>query len=231
MAVLPLLSTKTRLRPGHPKFEEVYLIPDETQYPDVWESAYAQLFSLQSSSPIQKDFIHTLDSHFGFFGYRVHPVTRELRYFHSGIFLKLPGKQSIHPILPGILEYSGYGAVNGYYILISHPDIQTEDGYILHSMYCHLKKPLVKFNSYQKMLREISLGSYPEIPVSLPTVLGKPGTSGLSVPHTGVFLQISLRKFGETPIVLDPLRLYQTTTVGNTTADITDAQDAQSLFA
>ena len=66
------------------------------------------------------------------------------------ISLDLKSGRNIYPVLPGILEYSGYGAVNGHYILLSHPQIQTEDGYILHSMYCHLKKPLVKFNSYQK---------------------------------------------------------------------------------
>ena len=146
--------------------------------------------------------------------------------------LDLKAGRKIHPVLPGVLEYSGYGAVNGYYVLLSHPHIQTEDGYVLHSMYCHLKKPLVKFNSYQKMLREISLGSYPTIEIDTKTILGLASTSGLSREHhPGLFLQLSFRKFDQTPIVIDPIRAYQTDTITNSTSDMLDQKSIEKLFS
>ncbi|MEZ4103386.1 MAG: hypothetical protein R3B55_02430 [Candidatus Paceibacterota bacterium] len=69
-------------------------------------------------------------------------------------------KTPIKPILDGVLEYSGFGHVNGHYVFLSHPEIITEDGFKMYSLYMHLKQPLVKFNSYQKMLRQISFNHY-----------------------------------------------------------------------
>jgi hypothetical protein len=111
--------------------------------------------------------------------------------------------------------------VNGYYVLLSHPDIVTEDGYVFHTMYCHLKKPFVKFNSYQKMLREISLGSHPIVLVDMDVCVGHASTSGVSrEQYPGLYFECSFRKFDEIPIVIDPLQLYYVRPVRNKTADI-----------
>lgn len=229
--ILPPLIHKTCPRPSRPDFEELYRIPDQDRHQEFWHDVYDHLRSLQIHSPVRRDVLNYIDSRFGYFGLRVHPVTREPQYFHVGISLALKAGRKIYPVADGVLEYSGYGAVNGHYVLLSHPDIKTEDGYVLHSMYCHLKKPLVKFNSYQKMLREISLGSYPEISIAKKTILGLASTTGLSRDnHPGVYLQLSFRKFNETPIVLDPVRFYHDSVQQNATADITDTDEIARLF-
>lgn len=221
MIRIPSVINKTIQRPNRPQLEEPYLIPDLAQYSDFWSQVYSRLRKASFGSPCSHDIDSVINDEYGYYGFRVHPVTKELRYFHAGISLDLDFGTEIRPIFPGVLEYSGYGAVNGHYVLLSHPEIQTEDGYVLHTMYCHLKKPLLKFNSYQKMLREISLSSYPIISVSLEQVLGTASVSGLSrASSPGIYLQISLRKFDQTPIVLNPMLLYADEEYKNTTAEI-----------
>lgn len=229
--VLPSLKEHTMPRPGKPRFEEPYLVPDD-QYDDFWESIYRSLRSLKFRSPVVRKIRSYINPLFGFFGFRVHPVTQEPHYFHAGISLDLKNNRKIYPIASGILEYAGYGAVNGHYVLLSHPDVLTEDGYVLHSMYCHLKKPLVHFNSYQKMLREISLGSYPLVEVPADTVLGTAATSGLSREnHPGIYLQLSFRKYNEIPIIIDPLRVYQEKKGVNTSREMSSPEEILKMFA
>lgn len=231
MIVLPPLFEKTVPRPHKPNFEEQYRIPDIYNDNDFWEKIYDYLSSLKFHSPVLRDIKKYINKQFGCFGYRVHPVTREPRYYHVGVSLDLRAGRKIYSILHGVLEYSGYGAVNGYYVLLSHPQIQTEDGYVFHSMYCHLKKPLVKFNSYQKMLREISLGSYPIIEIDTKTILGLASTTGVSREnHPGLYLQFSFRKLDHTPIVVDPLRSYGLTQMINSTATLIDQTSIDAIF-
>lgn len=231
MIILPVLRDKTIPRPDRPLFEESYHIPDIVNHAKIWSEIYSVIRDLKIYSPVLRSIRQYINPLFGYFGFRVHPVTKEPKYFHTGISLDLKAGRKIYPVLSGILEYAGYGAVNGYYVLLSHPQIQTEDGYILHSMYCHLKKPLVKFNSYQKMLREISLGSHPIIEINSKTVLGLASTSGLSRDtYPGLYLQLSFRKFDCTPIVIDPTRAYYKVTRTNTTKDIVDTQIIDELF-
>lgn len=231
MIVLPPLIDKTKARPSHPDFEETYLVPDTESYGDFWQHIYRFMRNLKLRSPVRRDIQNYINPLFGYFGYRVHPVTHTPRYFHVGVSLDLKRGRKIYPVLPGVLEYSGYGAVNGYYVLLSHPHIQTEDGYVLHSMYCHLKKPLVKFNSYQKMLREISLRSYPIVPIETKQLLGIASTTGVSRDnYPGLYLQFSFRKFDQKPIVIDPMRVYHESTQENESADIIDNEIIKELF-
>ncbi|MCA9353178.1 hypothetical protein KC901_03280 [Patescibacteria group bacterium] len=231
MIHLPPIVDKSTLRPNRPLFEEPYAIPDLEHHADFWKEVYRFLKTVSFRSPVIRDIKNYIDQRFGYFGFRVHPVTRESQYFHAGLSLDLTRNRKIYPIYPGVLEYAGYGAVNGYYVLLSHPDIVTEDGYVFHSMYCHLKKPLIKFNSYQKMLREISLGSHPIVPVSIKTILGTAASSGLArEQHPGVYLECSFRKFGETPIVIDPFRLYYARPKHNTTQHLTNPEEIEELF-
>lgn len=204
MLRLASLKKITIPRPNTLLFEEKCYIPGETFKKD-WSKIYEQLRTLSLKSPIRKNFLDYMHKETGFFGFQTHPQTKKENYFHLGVSLSPPSNTKIFPILSGVLEYSGYGAVNGHYVLLSHPEIQTEDGYVLHSMYCHLKKPLVKFSSYQKMLREISLGSYPVIEIAEDTLLGTASFSGVASKDTPtLYLQLSFRKFGEDPIILDP---------------------------
>lgn len=231
MIIIPPLKSYTHPRPGRPNYEEPCLVPDE-QYEDFWETAYQFLRAVKLNSPVVRNIRSYVNPLFGFYGFRVHPVTRESRYFHVGLSLDVQKNRKIYPIRKGILEYAGYGAVNGYYILLSHPDIVTEDGYVLHSMYCHLRKPLVKFTSYQKMLREISLGSYPLIEVPKEMILGTASTSGLAREnHPGLYLQLSFRKYNEISIIIDPLRVYQHKKGVNTTENMVDADEIENLMS
>lgn len=208
MLRLASLKKITIPRPNTLLFEEKCYIPGEIFKKD-WSKIYEQLRTFSLKSPIRENFLDYIPKETGFFGFQTHPQTKKENYFHLGISLALPSNTKIFPVLSGILEYSGYGAVNGHYVLLSHPEIQTEDGYVLHSMYCHLKKPLVKFSSYQKMLREISLGSYPLVEIAEDTELGIASFSGVASKDTPtLYLQLSFRKFGEDPIILDPARVF-----------------------
>lgn len=208
MLLLPPIFDKTVLRPEQNDFEPPYHIPHPTQK-DFWFSFYQQLQLCYFHSPVPKDIPTVIDQDIGYYGLRSHPVNPSQPYFHIGIEMKFTTQHEVQPIASGVLEHSGYGAINGYYVLLSHPEVRTEDGYVLHSMYCHLKKPLVRFNSYQKMLREISLGSYPIIDIDTKQVLGMTGNSGVvSGNHQRLYLQLDFRKFDETTIALDPYTIF-----------------------
>lgn len=220
MLRIPSLVNSTQVRPHRLSLEELHLIP-HTSKRAFWKQVYETLYNEKLRSPVVRNIRQYINPLFGFFGIRVHPSTHEIGYFHAGVELEFPKTRRVFPVADGILEYSGYGAINGYYVLISHPQIQTEDGYILHSMYCHLKKPLVKFSSYQKMLREISLGTYPEIPVTIKQELGLAGSSGVTRnDQPRLYLQMDFRKYGKESIALDPLRILNNEQGRNSTAAI-----------
>ncbi|MAQ77305.1 hypothetical protein CL684_02155 [Candidatus Campbellbacteria bacterium] len=231
MFTLPPIAHTTKSRPNRPLYEKPYHIPDE-KYQDFWADIYNFLFAIDMPLPVRDKELDTcINEAYGYFGYRVHPVTKEAKYFHAGLSFDLSHEDAVYPLRDGILEYAGYGAANGHYILISHPDIVTEDGYVFHTMYCHLKKPLVSFSSYQKMLREISLASYPIIPVTTETKLGTASVSGLSRDnHPGLYLQCSFRKMDTPPIVIDPYRMYTNEIKENTTRDIISAKDIEKIY-
>lgn len=210
MIVLPSLREFTKLRPYKSSFEKEHLVPDYETYSDFWKTVHNFLYSLSLGFPLNdENFEKYINPEHGYFGERKHPIKKDDKYFHIGIQLDLKPKTEIKPLLSGILEYSGYEAVNGYYVLLSHPNIKTEDGYVLHTMYCHLKKPLVKFSSYQKMLREISLGSYPLIPISSTEILGYAGNSGVTdFEKPRLYIQCDFRKPDHDPIVVDPMNFF-----------------------
>ncbi len=213
MIVLPELRPYTRRRPYEPSLEKPTLIPDEKAYAPFWEAVYEQLYELGAQAPFRglsrEELISRIPPEHGFFGERFHPILKQ-PYFHLGVELTASPGEKVFPLFSGVLEYSGFGVNCGYSVLLSHPQIQTEDGYVLHTMYCHLKKPLVKFTMKQKMLREISLGTYPIVPVERTTEIGIVGSSGRMVGDSPVlYLQTDFRKFEHRPIVVDPLRFFQ----------------------
>ncbi len=221
MIILPSLVEKTRLRPYRLEIEEQHRVPDIKEHVDFWEKVYDRLLALKFYSPVVRNIAQYINPLFGYFGRCVHPNTHEIGYFHAGVEMEFASSRKIFPVASGILEYSGYGAINGHYVLLSHPQIQTEDGYVLHSMYCHMKKPQVRFSSYQKMLREISLGTYPQIEVHAKQELGTAGNTGVTRDESPrLYLQLDFRKYGEQPIAVDPLLVFNGDHEENATAYI-----------
>ncbi len=160
--------------------KEVRYLPDE-EYAEFWNAVYEVLHRTKIfNPPVRNKFEQRINPYFGFFGDRWNPHTGEPGSFHIGIDIEGRRKTRVRAIADGILEYAGYGVVNGNYIMLSHPQIASEDGYVLHSLYMHLRDLDVKFNSYQKMLREISLRTYPQIPVKADSIIGTIGDSGQS---------------------------------------------------
>lgn len=173
-----------------------------------------------------------IDPYFGYFGFRCHPNTKEPNYFHTGISITEQPKKPVVPICDGVLEYSGFDVVNGFYVFLSHPHIETDDGYVMHSLYMHLKKPLVKFSSYQKMLREISFNKYPQVLIERGTKIGEVGSSGVpDGKHTHLFLQIEFRHPSKKEvIIIDPLRLFGVRSHKNRSAEWGGAEDFSDLL-
>lgn len=219
MLKIPAIANKVLARPGSNDFESPHFIPDYEEHQEFWDMVYEKLRDINFQSPIPKPLEESIDSNIGYYGLRSHPIDPSRPYYHIGVEMRLGEHLDVYPVSSGILEYSGYGATHGYYVLLSHPEVQTEDGYILHSMYCHLKKPLVSFNSYQKMLREISLGSYPLIDIPQEKKLAVVGMSGVvEEKQPTLYLQLDFRKFDEKPITIDPLPIFTGTRKANNSA-------------
>lgn len=229
MKKLPSLFEYTVPRPAvSPKL--LQYIPSE-EYSEFWEAFYATLsahFVFQFPLPGYDRSINPL---FGFFGPRYHPVVHKSNYFHAGIDITAPSKTPILPVAPGILEYAGFGIVNGNYILLSHPTITTEDGFVFHSMYMHLRDMYTRFSSYQKMLREISLHSYPHIPVPLEKPIGTVGSTGNTAgKHIHLHLQCEFRDKKGRSILIDPCALFGSISETNRSAFVHSREDFQALF-
>jgi murein DD-endopeptidase MepM/ murein hydrolase activator NlpD len=129
-------------------------------------------------------------------------------------------KTPIFPIFDGILEYSGFGAINGKYVMLSHPEIRTEDGFVLHSLYMHLRDLKVSFTAYQKMLREVSFNTYPQIPVLQDSQIGILGQTGNAKGYPHLHLQLEFRNEAGDIILVDPLRALGFSSQDNLTKDI-----------
>jgi murein DD-endopeptidase MepM/ murein hydrolase activator NlpD len=209
MEPLPNIEGKIRRRPGPgKKTKKPIYIPDEKKYPKFWRNWYA---SLDASGIFHLPFEgaeQAINPFFGYYGFRCHPVTREPQSFHIGNDMSAAARTEVNVVADGILEYSGFDLISGNYLVVSHPQIEIEGGHQVLSLYMHLRANMVKFTSYQKMLREISLHTYPEIPVSTEQIVGEVGDSGNikgSEPHLHLQVQIKTKK-GKI-ISLDPARV------------------------
>jgi len=205
---LPSVRDAVIPRPGPYKDTVRHLVPNP-EYAEFWEHWYQTLRRQHAITPPVHATIDNIDPLFGNFGLRYHPVTHKPGYFHGGIDITARAKTKVYPILPGVLEYSGYGVVNGKYVLLSHPSVTTDDGFVLMSSVMHLRDTLVRFTSYQKMLREISLHNYPNIELDSKDPIGTVGDSGIvSGYHAHVHVQIELRNRKGEIILLDPALLF-----------------------
>lgn len=227
--MLPSISAYIEKRPGKNGKKQNQYIPSSTDL-DFWEDFYENLKEhtvFDKPLPYLED---KIDPYFGYFGFRFHPNSHEM-HFHTGVSITDKSKKPIVPVCDGVLEYSGFDIVNGFYVFLSHPHIQTEDGFVMHSLYMHLKKPSIKFSSYQKMLREISFHNYPKVLVERGIKIGEVGSTGIpDGKHNHLYLQIEFRHPETKKVVLiDPLRLYGIRTVKNRSASFKSVDDFHDL--
>jgi len=229
MIYLPAIFEMAKQRPGTDAGKDKHLVPDE-EYNEFWEAFYLTLRTHFNFSAPVSDFVQKINPYFGNFGLRFHPVKLEPNYFHLGLDISDKSKTPIKPILDGVLEYSGFGHVNGHYVFLSHPEIVTEDGFKMYSIYMHLKQPSVKFNSYQKMLRQISFNHYPIIPIKKETEIGLMGSTGISEGiHVHLHLQIEFRNEKGQIIVVDPARILGCENCVNLSAKIKSIEEFEKF--
>ena len=216
-------------RPGADAGKDKHLIPNE-EYNEFWDAFYTTLKSHFDFNDPVLNFKDKVNPYFGNFGFRFHPIKIEPNYFHLGLDISDKAKTPVLPILDGMLEYSGFGHVNGHYVFLSHPEVVTEDGFKMYSIYMHLKHVGVKFSSYQKMLRQISFNHYPNIEIKKDKVLGGMGSTGISDGvHVHLHLQIEFRNEKGQIIVLDPARILGYENPGNLSAKIKTKEEFENF--
>lgn len=229
--MLPAIENYICKRPDSGVGRGAHYIPQESEQ-IFWGEFFERLREATIFDNPVPDIVSSINPYFGFFGFRFHPNTKQSRYFHVGVSSTQMSKTLVLPVCDGVLEYSGFDVVNGFYVFLSHPHIQTEDGYVMHSLYMHLKKPLVKFSSYQKMLREISFNAYPKIMIERGTSIGEVGATGVvDGKHHHLHLQIEFRHpHKERIVMIDPLVLFGARSQKNLTADFKTTNDFESLY-
>lgn len=229
--MIPSFEGYIEKRPGKDGKRDDQYIPSKEHF-EFWSDFYE---ALKEHTVFDKPLPHLedkIDPYFGYFGFRFHPNKKESQYFHTGISITEKPKKKIIPICDGVLQYSGFDVVNGFYVFLSHPHIQTEDGYVMHSLYMHLKKPLIKFSSYQKMLREISFNSYPNVLVERGTSIGEVGSTGIPEgKHSHLFLQVEFRHpKKKTVLIINPLSLFGVRPHKNRSSDWKSEEDFHDLY-
>lgn len=193
-------------RPGYPSNNQY--IPNTNEYAEFWQHAYSFLKKHECiQCPTKKEEI-IINELFGYFGKQLHPITKQEDYFHIGLDISAPRKTPIYPILPGILEYSGFTLTNGWYVMLSHPHITSEDGFTLYTLYMHCRQVSVKFNTYQKMLREVSMHTHPKIIIDKETQIAEVGWSGnVENTHSHVHIQCEFRNKEGDIVAINPSEL------------------------
>lgn len=229
MKYLPPIKEATKPRPGSDSGKDKHLVPNE-EYNEFWEAFYKTLRTHFIFNPPIENANEKINPYFGYFGFRFHPVKHEPKYFHLGVDFTDKSKTPISPICDGVLEYSGFGLVNGNYVFLSHPDISTEDGFKMYSIYMHLKTVNVKFSSYQKMLRQISFNNYPNIPIKKDYILGSMGSTGNSEgSHVHLHLQVEFRNEKGDIVVVDPCELFGFESKKNLSAGILTKEEFENF--
>lgn len=229
--ILPDILDKAMVRPGSTPKKYQQLVPNP-EYADFWESFYIYAHKhSQFQEPLPQT-AQNINPYFGYFGLCFHPVTHEANYYHIGLSVTDQAKTPVLPIISGTLEYSGYSLVNGNYVMLSHPQVVTEDGFTLYTLYMHLQDLHVGFSKYQKMLREISMHRYPEIMIAPTGTLGTVGDTGIVQGlHTHLQLQCEFRNAKGVSIAVDPALLLGLKTEPNKTASVKNHQGLHEIYA
>jgi len=227
--LLPAIFEHTKLRPGKYQGFVTHLVPDETKL-EFWGAFYETLNERFSLNLPFADADKKVNQYLGYFGKRFHPKNKTPDYFHVGLDIDGALKAKIFPITRGVLEYSGFGIIDGKYVMISHPEIKTEDGFTLHSLYLHLRDLKVSFTSYQKMLREISFNTYPRIEISAETQIGVMGQTGNAHGHPHLHLQLEFRNEKGDIVLIDPLQSLGFAPGESLTKDIKDISSYEAFL-
>jgi murein DD-endopeptidase MepM/ murein hydrolase activator NlpD len=203
-------------------------IPNQNR--EFWEDFYSQIAATKLQDPIE-DSLEKIDPLFGYFGLRYHPLIQQANYFHTGIDIVDDKSTPIYPVADGIFEYSGYHKINGNYIMLSHPQISTMDGFIMHSLYLHLDDYNIRFKTHQKLLRRLGLKKLTNKFVSHEDPIGALGDSGISKEiFTHLHLQIEFRNQEKKVIIIDPVPCFGGISKENLTKDIKDVKSLKALL-
>ncbi len=224
MEILPAIKDFSIPRPGPYSGACPHFVPNPDEF-EFWTLFYQQMKSQFVFNPPFVNAENTINKYFGYFGLRYHPVKKIGNYFHTGIDFDGKTKTPITPITKGILEYSGFGLINGKYIMLSHPEIRTKDGFVLHSLYLHLRDLKISFTSYQKMLREVSFNSYPLIEIGTDKTIGLLGQTGNAKGYPHLHLQLEFRNEKGDIILIDPVPVMGIPPGESLTKDIKDESE------
>jgi len=218
-------------RPGvYAKVRGEHRIPQDIDG-DFWTHVFKYISDHEQFRHPLRDSSAYVNDFFGHYGFRYHPVNHQSQYFHTGIDINAHHKHDVYPVCDGILEYAGYSLQNGNYVMMSHPHITTEDGFVMYSLYMHLKEVKVGFTRYQKMLREISMRSYPQIATLFDTLIGFVGDSGTPEgKHSHLHLQIEFRHKDGSIIAFDPARILDIENKKNISAEVHDRKGFDMLL-
>ena len=231
MEPLPAIEEKIRRRPGNGrKTKKPIYVPDERKYPKFWRKWYEALDASGVFALPFEGAESAIDPFFGFYGKRWHPITKEPQSFHVGVDFTAESKTPVHAVATGVLEYSGFDIQNGNYVVLSHPELLIEDEGMLLSLYMHMRSNAVKFSSYQKMLREISLHTYPELAIKKESTVGVVGDSG-NIEGFGsrLHMQIQIKTKTGKIVALDPARVLGILPQENLTQDIIDKSEFRQM--
>lgn len=227
--LLPSIYRKTILRPGFLPIEFDKCRTPNTEEKRFWNNFYDSLKN-ELQFPV-KNSTDKIDPYFGYFGYRFHPVNLMPNYFHIGLDIMTETGMKIYPIAKSVFEYSGFSKLNGNYILLSHPELKTEDGYILYSMYLHLQKSYFHFNALQKIIRGLGGRSLTNIEINIFTSLGEAGATGNIkglVPH--LHLQLELRNKNGSIVAIDPAKALGLESKVNLTRQIKTIEEFKKFY-
>jgi murein DD-endopeptidase MepM/ murein hydrolase activator NlpD len=222
------ISDKVKIRPGTNGNQ---YIPD-VLFTEFWNKFYLELRNTNGiKAPIDEQGF-TINPFFGYFGFRFHPIKFKPGYFHIGIDIDLPIGKNIYPISDGIFEYSGHGVENGNYFMISHPQYQTRDGYVLYSLYMHLQKSLISFTYLQKILRSAGFAELTDRKIKSNEVIALSGDSGNSkgiFPHLHLQLEFRNKKSNKI-ILIDPVVALGQPMHENLTKDIKGFNEFKEFY-
>jgi murein DD-endopeptidase MepM/ murein hydrolase activator NlpD len=223
---LPNMTNKFIPRPDNVK----HFIPDMDNENDYWDFFFSKIRNLFPLKFPVLNGENLIDKFTGNYGYRWHPVKQQPNYFHAGIDININAGTEVFAVAEGIFEYSGFHPVNGTYILLSHPQICTEDGFTLFSSYLHLSKYMVKFSIIHKIFRELGFRKITNKRIRKGQLIGLSGDTGNSVdvyPH--LHLQLEFRK-EEKIIIINPCELFGIKSFNNITAEIKRKEDFKNLI-
>lgn len=232
MIVIPAILEKVKPHVAPYVTKGDHFVPDDERS-DFWNAMYHIIAQSEEMVLPVRNAEKKINPYFGYFGERWDLSDFSHHSYHNGIDIESRRKTKVHAMADGILEYSGYGIINGKYIMLSHPQITTEDGFTLHSLYMHLHHLDFAFSSYQKMLRQISLNTYPVIPVTRDAIIGsigKTGESNYPDQFTHLHFQVEFRNKEGTVVHIDPLRVLGISPKVNMTVGLTTKKQFLDIY-